>query len=179
LQPDTIIPDLSSPQSLNRFGYVLNDPVRYTDPTGHIVSCEAEENCKEVRRTDKLTAEEALGEAFSKFGVKVSDGWSTKHKFAVLNAVQLVGSRFAEEIGGTAVEAFREVYGLNDGDYFYFEWDENCWGCREDPIGCDAGITKGDACEHGFGFTNTQNWVEFASMSNIEVPLRNIRLYRK
>jgi RHS repeat-associated protein len=36
LQPDTIIPDLSNPQSWNRYGYVTNNPVRYSDPTGHV-----------------------------------------------------------------------------------------------------------------------------------------------
>ncbi|MBT3391595.1 MAG: RHS repeat-associated core domain-containing protein [Chloroflexi bacterium] len=35
-QPDTIIPDLSNPQSLNRYSYTYNNPVKYTDPTGHI-----------------------------------------------------------------------------------------------------------------------------------------------
>ncbi len=35
LQPDTIIPDLANPQSLNRFSYVLNNPVKYSDPSGH------------------------------------------------------------------------------------------------------------------------------------------------
>ena len=35
VQPDSIIPDQSNPQSWNRFSYVLNNPVRYTDPTGH------------------------------------------------------------------------------------------------------------------------------------------------
>ena len=33
-QPDTIIPDLSNPQSYNRYSYCLNDPLRYTDPLG-------------------------------------------------------------------------------------------------------------------------------------------------
>jgi RHS repeat-associated protein len=33
--PDSLIPDPFSPQSLNRYGYVLNNPLRYTDPTGH------------------------------------------------------------------------------------------------------------------------------------------------
>jgi RHS repeat-associated protein len=33
--PDTIVPDPSNPQSLNRYSYALNNPVKYTDPTGH------------------------------------------------------------------------------------------------------------------------------------------------
>lgn len=35
IQPDTEIPDLSNPQSYNRYSYVLNNPLRYTDPSGH------------------------------------------------------------------------------------------------------------------------------------------------
>ena len=35
LQPDTIIPDLSNPQSWNRYSYVTNRPVVLSDPTGH------------------------------------------------------------------------------------------------------------------------------------------------
>jgi RHS repeat-associated protein len=35
IQPDTIIPDPYNPQALNRYSYVLNNPLRYTDPSGH------------------------------------------------------------------------------------------------------------------------------------------------
>ncbi len=34
IQPDTIVPDPGDPQSLNRYSYAANNPVRYTDPSG-------------------------------------------------------------------------------------------------------------------------------------------------
>ena len=35
LQADTMVPSPANPQSLNRYAYTLNNPLRYTDPTGH------------------------------------------------------------------------------------------------------------------------------------------------
>jgi RHS repeat-associated protein len=35
ISPDTIIPDFENPQSLNRYSYVVNNPVRFVDPSGH------------------------------------------------------------------------------------------------------------------------------------------------
>ncbi len=35
MQPDTIVPQASNTQALNRYSYVLNNPLKYTDPTGH------------------------------------------------------------------------------------------------------------------------------------------------
>lgn len=34
-QPDTIIQDVYDPQSLNRYAYARNNPIKYTDPSGH------------------------------------------------------------------------------------------------------------------------------------------------
>jgi RHS repeat-associated protein len=36
-QPDDIIQNVYDPQSLNRYSYVNNNPLRYTDPTGHAI----------------------------------------------------------------------------------------------------------------------------------------------
>jgi len=35
VQPDTVIPDLSNPQTWNRFSYTINNPVLHNDPDGH------------------------------------------------------------------------------------------------------------------------------------------------
>jgi len=35
IQADSIVPSPGNPQSLNRYAYTLNNPLRYTDPTGH------------------------------------------------------------------------------------------------------------------------------------------------
>ena len=34
---DTIVPDPGNPQDLNRYAYVRNSPLQYTDPTGHLM----------------------------------------------------------------------------------------------------------------------------------------------
>jgi len=39
-QPDTLVPDPGNPQALNRYTYVTNNPLKYTDPTGHYISLE-------------------------------------------------------------------------------------------------------------------------------------------
>ena len=35
ISADTIVPDPTDPQAFNRYSYVINNPLRYTDPTGH------------------------------------------------------------------------------------------------------------------------------------------------
>ncbi len=36
ISPDTIVPEPFNPQSLNRYSYCLNNPLRYVDPSGHL-----------------------------------------------------------------------------------------------------------------------------------------------
>ncbi|MBK9943314.1 MAG: RHS repeat-associated core domain-containing protein [Kouleothrix sp.] len=37
LSPDSLIPNARDPQDFNRYSYAKNNPLRYTDPTGHCV----------------------------------------------------------------------------------------------------------------------------------------------
>ena len=50
LSPDTIVPDPTNPQSLNRYSYVLNNPLKYIDPTGH-------RECKEACDSSEMGSE--------------------------------------------------------------------------------------------------------------------------
>jgi RHS repeat-associated protein len=57
LSADTIVPGYANPQNLNRFAYVLNNPLKYTDPTGHWV-VETDDPVQEQRRNANRHREE-------------------------------------------------------------------------------------------------------------------------
>jgi RHS repeat-associated protein/uncharacterized repeat protein (TIGR01451 family) len=43
-QPDSIVPDPANPQAWNRYAYSFNNPLRYTDPSGHKPIIDNDEN---------------------------------------------------------------------------------------------------------------------------------------
>ncbi|MFZ1464633.1 MAG: RHS repeat-associated core domain-containing protein, partial [Anaerolineae bacterium] len=49
IQGDTIVPGAGNPQNLNRYSYVGNNALRYTDPTGHVEEGEAEDARKVIK----------------------------------------------------------------------------------------------------------------------------------
>ena len=56
MQPDSLIPDPSNPQTFNRFSYVVNNPVNFNDPTGHDPSnndCDYAGYCGEGKEAGK------------------------------------------------------------------------------------------------------------------------------
>ena len=54
LSADTVVPSYANPQDLNLYSYVLNNPLRYTDPTGHrCIEAGFEGGCKAVE--EKMT----------------------------------------------------------------------------------------------------------------------------
>lgn len=45
ISTDTIVPDPSNPQALNKFSYAVNNPLNRTDPTGHDPICPSAQAC--------------------------------------------------------------------------------------------------------------------------------------
>jgi len=77
VQPDSIIPNPANPQNWNRFSYVSNNPIRYNDPTGHVV-CEVGEPCGPGATYVEETSVEQMAlnlkkKIKEKYGVEVSD----------------------------------------------------------------------------------------------------------
>ncbi len=88
-QPDSLIPDPYNPQSLNRYSYVLNNPMRYTDPTGH-EECETD-MCDEAGEDDRS---ELISE-IREYGVTVTGSFSK----AELEEVKGVLDAYGDYIG--------------------------------------------------------------------------------
>jgi hypothetical protein len=99
VQPDTVIPDLSNPQSWNRYSYVTNRPVNFNDPTGHVQACEFgdEGDCGRGATTEEIhkffTQDEKL---------KVNPretSWADY--YAVLHEVSLSIERYRQNVNKT------------------------------------------------------------------------------
>jgi RHS repeat-associated protein len=50
LSPDTIVPGAGNPQAFNRYSYVLGNPLKYIDPSGH-GQCQTKEDCADMGTT--------------------------------------------------------------------------------------------------------------------------------
>jgi hypothetical protein len=126
LQPDSIIPGASNPQNFNRYSYVQNNPVGFSDPSGHYM-CE-DDPCE---NPVSILAE---------YGVK-SRGFNERERWAQVSAIRDIGRAFAKVTRDTPASAFRSGFakGLSfvkssqtcaEANPDHPEWD--CWGVTHD-----------------------------------------------
>ena len=111
LQPDIIIPDLSSPQSWNRYSYVANRPVNFNDPSGH-KQCDGEEG-DDCTETGKIRMNDKKDEWASRIekryrNITVSDphSWSLDQLKDLFGALYRVYQKF-----GSNADIFDKAFG--------------------------------------------------------------------
>jgi RHS repeat-associated protein len=85
VQADTIVPSPADPQSFNRYSYVLNNPLKYVDPSGHVecVGFDAAGRCVREPKPEP-----------SRLWVHFTtdqDPWPDSHKALVIEGASKVG----------------------------------------------------------------------------------------
>jgi len=155
---DTIVPSAGNPQSLNRYAYVLNNPLRYKDPSGHCTGDinnpdDPDAQCWELYRSatsmlgfwatpDDLGAwdSEGLGDlvrwldAGVRFTSDVApyNGWTFANLHDVLDALGLVNNRIGDST--------RAALGIgNNGTLTFIKSANIIRDCGTGHDGCTVG----------------------------------------
>jgi len=85
-QPDTIVPNPGNPQSLNRYSYVGNNPVRYVDPSGHYICESADGVCKANAAYEKTTRVSLYVK--QKYNISIASEFELEEVLAIQSAIR-------------------------------------------------------------------------------------------
>jgi hypothetical protein len=119
LSADTIVPNPASPQSFNRYAYTLNNPVRYTDPTGHVcydpgLDAAMPGNCNGGSTPSSLAPliPAPPDQPFTSPFFNFTGDLTLAEMEMAHQAASDIAQRMAQEMGGiSAQEAFLKVFG--------------------------------------------------------------------
>ncbi len=93
-QPNSIVPDPANPQDWNRYSYARNNPLKYTDPTGHKV-------CYDVDASGKCTGDKLARflDYFDKEIINEKGTLQKKYESDILGTMNSVVKRAASIFG--------------------------------------------------------------------------------
>jgi RHS repeat-associated protein len=157
ISADTDVPASQGPQGLNRYSFVVNNPLKYTDPTGH----RAEDETNPTYWAG-MSANEVLGILY---GVVFAGGWSERDMAAARAGVVAVARALGAETRRAAGDAFRAAYGASIATPLTLLWGNDGTNYGVTVSAECAGITAG-AC------TNSSRLINFASLSQEAAPNR-------
>ncbi len=114
MQADSIIPDIDDSQSLNRFAYVLNNPLSYIDPTGNSVGLPRGSIRRFINFVIGNSIDERTGDIASAATAGVQAG-SVVNNAGMADFSQVEGRDFIGEFAGSAAEFFTNAqFALQD-----------------------------------------------------------------
>jgi RHS repeat-associated protein len=99
ISADTMITDFTNPQTLNRYSYCLNNPLKYTDPSGHGIFDDIVEKAKKIIKS--------AGDAF-KTGYNAAKSWVSSTYQSAASNVQSTYQGFTSTMsnaGNSAIDA--------------------------------------------------------------------------
>jgi RHS repeat-associated protein len=101
-QPDTIVSNPYNPQAWNRYAYVLNNPIRYNDPTGYVAQV-------------GIIFEGDGPLPLAAYGVFVEENLSSSVLLAISAVVRDIAKTLSKEKGKDTISSFKEAFGGNVG----------------------------------------------------------------
>jgi RHS repeat-associated protein len=152
VQADTIVPNPGQPMSWDRYMYVLGNPLRYNDPTGHVCSdpedptptCETSGNSTKLLRVN-----------YKKDPDNLTKGGRKAYEY-YLKARNRAGWWNNNEIGTLTIEQFLGIYLLYEASGIdeVLPWIKDATGAQlylqpPDDFGGNSPYCTGEVCRNG------------------------------
>ena len=123
ISADTIVPSATAPQTLNRYTYANNNPILYTDPSGHFGIKSIKKGAKKFFRANKRFTKSVESFAFENrvyltLGHSIGADWLLTNRH-IGPYVHMVGTAVAAYYGGPWAAAGAQAYytRLNGGSF--------------------------------------------------------------
>jgi RHS repeat-associated protein len=108
VQADTVVASMGDPQAWDRYAYVDNNPVRYTDPDGHRECEGGQANDCGFMPPKTVTRARSL---LKPYGVSLEGDWRLGDAYAAYVGVDYVASALSPYTGVGGESSFKQVFG--------------------------------------------------------------------